>query len=255
MMLFVGEFTNEMLKTEGLADLIQGFLHAPNKDFRRVVTKLLSDYASKANPHVHLLDIVRGSAIAPLKDQEAFIKRLIELGRFVKIRTKETLTDPDADVKFVNVCLAYSPTSEKGATGKEGPISYTEMLADPRWPGLVATVQSRNPDITDLMKEAALDLLGHKSIAQRPVRMIIEVQMFLAEFLETKKALHAIYKFGRPANLLDLTKDLAKFATNPDMAYTAEEGAYNDEYLLRVKRDYLRLGLGVEIDAFYGKLR
>ena len=245
MMLFVGEFTDEQLKAEGLADLILNFQDAPNKDFLRVLVKLLSDYASEANPPAHLLDIVRRSATAPLADQEVFIARLVKLGKFKKIRTKETLTDPDADIKFVNVCMAYTPTS-KGPKGKPTAISYAAMLADSRWAAMVAAVQARNPDISDLMKDAAMSLLGHKSIAKKPVTMIIEFQMYVAEFLGTKKALHAIYKFDRPANLVDLTKDLAKFATNRDMAYKAEGGAYNEGYRLRLKRDYLRLGLPQE---------
>ena len=48
---------------------------------------------------------------APLEEQEQFIARLVKSGpsSFVKIRDKQTLTDPAADVKFVNVGLAYTP--------------------------------------------------------------------------------------------------------------------------------------------------
>jgi len=179
--------------------------------------------------------------------------------------TKETLTDPDADVKFVNVCMAYTPyaakgegahgipararqhhgdpTAGEGKPEKKSRFSYAEMLTDPGWPAMVTAVQARNPDITDRMKEAALSLLGHKSLAKEPVAMIVEFQAYLAEFLETKKALHAIYKFGRPANLVDLTNDLAKFATNPAMAHSVEAGTFNQAYVLKATKAYLELGL------------
>ena len=239
MMLFVGGFVDGQLKTEGLADQIQSFQDAQIKDFLRVMVKLLSDYDSEENPHAHLLDIVRRSATAPLGDQELFIARLVERGNFVKIRTKETLTDPHADIKFVNVCVAYTPTS-KTPKGKAAATSYAAMLRDPGWLPAVAAAQAQNPEITDLLKEAALTLLGDKSLAKKLVTMIVELQMYVAEFLKTKKALHAIYKFGRPANLVDLTKDLAKFATKPEMAHQAQAGEYNEAYLLRTPA---RLGL------------
>ena len=72
MILFVGEFVDGQLKAEGLADHIRNFLDAPNKEFLRVMVKLLSDldYAKEKNPPAHLLDVVRRSATAPLADQE-----------------------------------------------------------------------------------------------------------------------------------------------------------------------------------------
>ena len=234
MMLFVGEFIDNQLQAEGLDGQVSNFMVAKNKDFMRVMVKLLSDYASSDNPHAKVFDIVRRSATAPLEDQERFIAHLDARANFVKIRTKETLTDLTADIKFVNVCMAYTPPK----------INYKSMLAQDNWETMVAAVVERN-HIPEALTESALTLLGHKAIASKPVRMIIEFQMYVPEFLETKRALHAIYKFGRPENLLDLTKDLAKFATNQGMQFKADEGTYNEAYLLRMKGDSLKLGLEV----------
>ena len=242
-MLVHGEYIDRMLKDEpGISELIGNFRTVPNKDLMRVLVKLLGDYADERNPHAFLLDIVRRSVTAPLEDQEAFIAGLSKLGpskklkKFVKVRAKETLTDPEADIKFVNVGLAYTPTT--GPMAQEVAVTFGVMVADPGFGAMMDAVQKRNPHISDLMMELAGELLGHKSIAKEPVTMLIEVQMYHPEFLRTKKQLHGLYKFERPENLVDLTKDLAKFATNPAMAYKAEVGGLNEAARLRILRDF-----------------
>ena len=268
-MLFHGEYVDAALRHElaetlrgepGLAGVAQSLLAALNKDFMRVLVKLLNDYAEKDNPHASLLDIVRRSASGPLEEQERFVARLTELGpkalrKFVKVRAKETLTDPEADVKFVNVCLAYTPTEQLEPGGREAALTYAGMVSDPRFAAMADEVQKRNPDITDVHREVAIALLGGDGIARTPITMIVEIQMYLPEFLENKKKLHGLYKFGRPSNLVDLAKDLAKFATNPGMAHVAEAGGLNEPARLRVLRDFRKkLGRWLPLPSRSGEL-
>ena len=218
---------------------MQTLMAAPNKDFLRVMVKLLSDYADEDNAHACLLDVARRSANGSLEEQERFVVRLTELGskklrKFVKVRVKETLTDPRAAAKFVNVCLAYTPT-KPNKPGKEVALTFGEMVADPRFADMVDAVRKRNPEITELHTEVATSLLRHKSIAKMSVAMIVECQMYCPKFLQNKKLLHGLYKFGRPPNLVDLAKDLVKFAVNPDMAHTAEKSQRNEACRLRTR--------------------
>ena len=142
---------------------------------------------------------------------------------------------------------AYTPTW-KNAKGKDVAITYGDMTADPLFTTLAEAVQ-RKAELSDQHLEAATKMLSHKTLTKRPITMIIEFQLYHPLFLDIKRKLHGIYKFCRADTLLDLVKDLLKYAKNPAMAYKAQAGEYNEAYKLRVQRNFGALGLGKQIDS------
>ena len=134
------------------------------------------------------------------------------------------------------------------AKGKDVAITYGDMTADPLFATLAKAVQQKN-ELSDQHIEAATRMLSHKTLAKHPITMIIEFQLYHPLFLDIKRKLHGIYKFCRADTLLDLVKDLLKYAKNPAMAYKAQAGEYNEAYKLRVQRDFGALGLGKKIDS------
>ena len=50
----------------------------------------------------------------------------------------------------------------------------------------------------------------------------------------------------RPSDLLDLAKDLSKYATNKAMAYTGHAQTVNDAHKTKTERQYLHIGFGRE---------
>ena len=147
---------------------------------------------------------------------------------------------------------AYTPTTVN-AKGKGVAITYGDMTADPGFAALAKAVQLKN-ELSDLHIEAATRMLSHKTLAKHPITMIIEFQLYHPRFLDIKRKLHGIYKFCRADTLLDLVKDLLKYAKNPAMAYKAQAGVYNEAYKLRVQQDCESLGLGKKIGS-NGKLK
>ena len=142
---------------------------------------------------------------------------------------------------------AYTPT-RTNAKGKDVAITYGDMTADPLFTTLAKAVQQK-AELSDQHLEAATKMLSQKTLTKRPITMIIEFQLYHPLFLDIKRKLHGIYKFCRADTLLDLVKDLLKYATNPEMAYKAQAGEYNEAYKLRVRRDFRALGLGTEITS------
>ena len=141
------------------------------------------------------------------------------------------------------------------AKGKDVAITYGDMTAGPLFATLAKAVQQKN-ELSNQHIEAATRMLSHKTLAERPITMIIEFQLYHPLFLDIKRKLHGIYKFCRADTLLDLVKDLLKHAKNPAMAYKAQAGEYNEAYKLRVKRDFgaLSLGRGKIITGYGGEL-
>ena len=137
---------------------------------------------------------------------------------------------------------AYTPTTVN-AEGEDVAITLGDMTADPLFATLAKAVQQKN-ELSDQQIEAATKMLSHKTLAKHPITLIIEFQLYHPRFLDIKRKLHGIYKFCRADILLDLVKDLLKYATNPAMAYKAQAGEYNEAYKLRVQRDFGALGLG-----------
>ena len=111
------------------------------------------------------------------------------------------------------------------------------MTADPLFATLAKAVQQKN-ELSDQHIEAATRMLSHKTLAKHPITMIIEFQLYHPLFLDIKRKLHGIYKFCRADTLLDLVKDLLKYAKNPAMAYNVQR-----------ERNFEALGLGKKIDS------
>ena len=131
---------------------------------------------------------------------------------------------------------AYTPTTVN-VFCEDVAITLGDMTADPLFATLAKAVQQKN-ELSDQHIEAATRMLSHTALAKHPITMIIEFQLYHPRFLDIKCKLHGIYKFCRADILLDLVKDLLKYAKNPAMAYNEQR-----------ERNFEALGLGEKIDS------
>lgn len=153
--------------------------------------------------------------------------------------------------------------------------TYNHMVSDPEFVAITRELQ-RQANIDQSVMEAAFELLRDSKLSNKNIAMVIEFQvglrassklrdvvswrlfglttnaalshsipsqLYLTQFLQIKKKLHGVYKFQRVERLADLVRDLAKYATNQDMAYQATGREYNEAYIARARRDLRKLGL------------
>ena len=64
-----------------------------------------------------------------------------------------------------------------------------------------------------------MKLIADRTFAAEPVRLVIEVQLYLKEFLKYRKAMHCYYKITRASNLPSLAQDCRRYAKNPELAF------------------------------------
>ena len=168
----------------------------------------------------------------------------------VAVRAKSTLEDPTAAVKQELWNLVYSPAGLTFGSMVGGldevTVNRWEEYGDvlwgdgwengnpnaarlnrvtavrPRNPAFIAALSSAkhtNPEVSPYVWEAALKLLAHPTFELEQVQMIIEVQLYLEEFLAFRKTVHCYYKITRAPNLSSLAQDCRKYAVNPAEAY------------------------------------
>ena len=170
------------------------------------------------------------------------------------VRAKSTLDDPDATVKQELWNLAYRPAGltfesmvgkgglqevasadrweeygdvkwkdkgmQSGAQYERNPKNRTTVFKprNPLFISALATAREANPTVSPYVWEPALKLIAHPTFAAQPVAMVIEVQLYLEEFLKFRKAVHCFYKITRAPNLASLAQDCRKYAKNPEIA-------------------------------------
>ena len=64
---------------------------------------------------------------------------------------------------------------------------------------------------------------GAPNVCIHAVAMVIEVQLYLDQFLQFRKLVHPYYKITRAQNLASLAQDCRKFAKNPALAFDTQK--------------------------------
>ena len=166
-----------------------------------------------------LLDFIRFSLTSPDQAaQEQFLapmlpdKRGDSKSEFVVRRIKSTHSDRAAQVKQCLVNLEWRPG-----------ITFGELLANGALAAAAAASRATNAGVSETVRHVATTVLGHVRLAERPVRIIVEAQLYLPYFLAQRKSVHIFYKVSRANGLAELAQDCAKYATNADMAFVPED--------------------------------
>ena len=112
--------------------------------------------------------------------------------------------------------------------------------------GSVVKERQARDQIAQPVLDAAVDILPHTKIANRPVAMVTEIQYYIRQFLERRKLVHIFYKIARTKTPLELVKDFAKCATGENnskaMAYQPPPLRLTEEYLASQLNKYKRMG-------------
>lgn len=90
---------------------------------------------------------------------------------------------------------------------------------NPLFAAALATAKEANSAVSPYVWDPALQLIAHPSFAAQPVAMVIEMQLYLEEFLTFRKAVHCFYKITRAQTLASLAQDCRKYAKNPEIAF------------------------------------
>lgn len=105
----------------------------------------------------------------------------------------------------------------EGAAEKN--VVTTHQPRNPRFQAALVATKQANPTISAYVWEPALQLLAHPTFAGHDVAMVIEVQLYLDQFLQFRKLVHCYYKITRAPNLVSLVQDCRKYAKNPALAF------------------------------------
>merc|ERR1719272_602573 len=99
----------------------------------------------------------------------------------------------------------------------------THRPRNPRFQAAVTAAKQANPTISAYVWEPALQWLAHPTFAIHAVAMVIEVQLYLDQFLQFRKLVHCYYKITRAPNLASLAQDCRKYAKNPALAFDTQK--------------------------------
>jgi len=141
----------------------------------------------------------------------------------------------------------------KGAAEKN--VVTTHRPRNPRFQAAVTAAKQANPTISAYVWEPALQLLAHPTFAGHAVAMVIEVQLYLDQFLQFRKLVHCYYKITRAPNLASLAQDCRKYAKNPALAFDTQKQVDADaskagHYSIMFKLIGAELKRGRSVDAF-----
>ena len=158
-----------------------------------------------------LMDTVRRSLTTDgLEAQEAFLEELVgDAERWRLLRIKSTMQDDAATVKQCLVNMAFTPLS----TGVDAsrPQTYADMTSSADFDLAAERVRERN-HVDAATIAAACELLRSPAIRDEPTTLVVEVQLYISQFLEERKRVHGFYKILRADTPWALTADCAKFA-------------------------------------------
>ena len=124
---------------------------------------------------------------------------------------------------------------------------------NPAFANAVESAKETNPHVSGYLWEPALKLLAHPTFAAEPVAMVIEVQLYLEEFLKYRKAVHCYDKITRAPHLAALAQDCRAYALNPDVAFSRQ--AVVDFAMARVEAvEALEIELLVEVEMLQSRV-
>ena len=128
---------------------------------------------------------------------------------FQALRQKSTLHTL-SDVKQCLMNFLYTP---RHGNGKGKPVTFKDMVQNPAFTFTMEAAKC-NHGLDEGIFATCLDLLRHPGLANQPIQLITEIQLYLSVFLRARKDVHAYYKVARSDNLMSLTMDCIKFAAS-----------------------------------------
>ena len=136
-------------------------------------------------------------------EQVEFLHHLLQMphSQFKAVRQKTTLTDPQADVKQCIFNLLYTPVNDDGTT-----MTFKDMLQHPDFEQAIQSAQQNN-NISDEIKDLCINIFNCPHIQDEPVGMIVEVQLYIDVFFDTRTLVHIYYKIIRADTFMSLTMD------------------------------------------------
>eukprot|EP00039_Didymoeca_costata_P025124 m.12389 g.12389 ORF g.12389 m.12389 type:complete len:693 (-) comp4647_c0_seq2:141-2219(-) len=87
----------------------------------------------------------------------------------------------------------------------------------------LSAAKEQNRNTSPYTWAAAVRVLGSQDLADKPIKMIIELQLYLEEMLKMRKTIHTPYTVSRSDTLAGLAQDQRKYALNPFLAYNKED--------------------------------
>ena len=81
----------------------------------------------------------------------------------------------------------------------------------------IATARKANPQVSGYVWAAATELVCAPALRDSQVAIVLEMQLYLAEFLRFKLMLHLPYRIERAGNLLALAQDCGRWGNAPEL--------------------------------------
>eukprot|EP00039_Didymoeca_costata_P016424 m.295070 g.295070 ORF g.295070 m.295070 type:complete len:772 (+) comp16393_c3_seq2:55-2370(+) len=189
------------------------------KSFVRMRMKTDTDYLLDANPVACLCNTVRRCAIFPsVLAQQSFLEALSKDPCWVSLRLRNSQSDPTASVKCCKAHFIYKPASQGDYSGFDNSQpdrdeTFGAMLSSPRFQSVAKAFKAVN-NIQDDLYDAALKLLSHKLLQQKPIQIIVEIQLYLEPFYEKSRLANLWLRVCRAPNARVLTQDFAIYASS-----------------------------------------
>lgn len=161
----------------------------------------------------------------------------------VATRAKCTMNDPFAAVKQELWNLKYSPAgltfgsmvgglqpTEVDRWKTYGDVQFARsmknrvMVDQPinvHFADAVAEAKEANPEVSGYTWLAALRLLASGEFVDKQVSMMVEVQLYLEDFLKYRKEAHCYYKVLRAPHMASFAQDCQHYSLNPKIAYAS----------------------------------
>ena len=90
------------------------------------------------------------------------------------------------------------------------------MLSPVRYKA-IATARNANPQVSGYVWAAAAELVCAPELRDSQVAIVLEMQLYLVEFLRFKMMLHLPYRIERAGNLLALAQDCGRWGNAPEL--------------------------------------
>ena len=194
------------------SSLIEGgqTFHGGIKGFERMANKMISreDHRYDAKPRpCQNVDINRCLAVAANADKMVAVLDALQqrFGAFAKFKNGMALSDKEAtDIYHLRLCMV-SVLFEHPTLA-----TFRELCADEgvqeRWRAFAEeeAPESVSRERWDREVARALEWLHSDALANKPVRMVCEVQCLLATYRDIRMDMHEVYKAYRAENALSL---------------------------------------------------
>eukprot|EP00039_Didymoeca_costata_P004669 m.75393 g.75393 ORF g.75393 m.75393 type:complete len:431 (-) comp12499_c0_seq2:165-1457(-) len=175
---------------------------APVKSYDRTEQKVLTEYADnfeypEADKANYVMDVLRGSVIFKEVEQlQQFLEQLCT-GADVQLSQAQRIKTSNTNLRMFLVNLIFKPQNEKGV-----PLTYRELGE--------AFIYNRAELFSThggFYTKQACDTLMDERLHDKPVRMIVELQLYMDFYFKYRSLTHLWYKIQRAPSLHHLSRD------------------------------------------------